>query len=133
MSKYTSFHFDKLVRDKALQDLMADGVLVQHQHLSNCEFPQKLKERMVQDTQDILNESNREIIIEKLADLKQVALSLMNELDIHEADIEKTRIHKSRKRGAFEKATYIEKVMVEKGSKHEQHFLSNPDRYPVFE
>lgn len=133
MSEFQSFYFDKLVRDNALQDLASEGVEVHHLFLSKNELILRLKERLSQDASDLLKEQDVDKLIEKLADMKQVALSLIHELGIHELEIERARIQKNQTRGSFEKGTFIEKIVVEKGSKYEAHFQRFPESYPTGE
>ena len=131
MGKYTSFKFAKLVRDKALQNLMAEGVLVQHEILPKGQMIKLLREKLLEEATEVAEEESREAIIEEMADLMQVVLTLMHELDINEGEVEQARIKKNRTTGAYEKALYIEKVMVEKGSDQEKHFLKQPHKYPI--
>ena len=131
MDKYTSFRVGKLVRDKALRNLEAEGVVVHHEILPKEQMIKLLKEKLVEEAIEVAEEEEREALIEEMADLKQVVLSLMHELGIHEGEIEGSRIRKSQTTGAFEKALYIEKVIVEKGSEQEKHFLKQPHKYPI--
>ena len=133
MSKYTTFKFDKMSRDHAIRDLTSKGIIVDHQLLPESEVVPKLMHKLVEEALEVAAETDREKIIEELADLKQIALSLMHALEINDREVEANRIDKTRRKGGYEQRIYIDTIQVMKGTSHEAHFLEQPHKYPILD
>jgi predicted house-cleaning noncanonical NTP pyrophosphatase (MazG superfamily) len=131
MVKYTSFKVAKLVRDKALENLTAEGALVDHEHLPRDKIELVLKDKILEEAREIIEGETKEAIAEEIADLMEVILTYMDHLSITREEVEAIRAEKTAKTGAFKNALYIQKITVEEGSLQEAHFLRQPHKYPV--
>ena len=131
MVKYTSFKVAKLVRDKALENLTAEGVLVYHQMLPKEQVELVLKDKILEEAKEVIEGGSKEAIAEEIADLMEVVLTYMDHLCISIEEVEAIRAKKNESTGAFKSALYIEKITVEQGSRQEQHFLRQPHKYPI--
>lgn len=131
MVKYTSFKFAKLVRDKAIENLVAEGAIVHHQVLSKEMVINVLKDKILEEANEIIEGGSKEAIVEEIADLMEVVMTFMDHLSISIDEVNAIRDKKNARTGSFKNALYIDKIVVQKGSPQEEHFLQQPHKYPI--
>lgn len=99
-------NYHKLVRDKIPAIIKANGGQLRSRVLSEAEYLPALIEKLGEEYEEFKQDQN----IEELADLQEVLLALCRALDITPADVERARVQKAERRGAFSKQIYLETV-----------------------
>lgn len=104
--------FNKLVRDGIPDAIASRGESVSVLKLEGEALITALRRKLVEETLEVLDARNTDEIVEELADVREVMLSLMGRLAISETDVESRRKLKEKKRGAFERALMLTKTNV---------------------
>ena len=125
------FEFKKLVRDKIVENVISAGHKPDWRILSDSEFIQELKKKIVEEASEVPRTNDPEEIVEELADIQEIIDSLLETLKVSKAEFEKIQKQKTKKRGSFKKRQYIDTVETsDKVTKWVQYYLDNPDKYP---
>ncbi len=98
--------YDKLIRDKIPEIIEADGKYCKIRVLSEDEFQQCLRAKLLEE----VNEFMEFPCIEEIADIMEVLDSLSKCLGSNLATVEKKRKQKHEERGGFEKKLFLEYV-----------------------
>ncbi len=101
----------KLVRDNIPQIIKdKDGnepkVTIAHDDKAYLNY---LLKKMVEESVEVQNHSDRQDLIAELADVKELTLTVMKLIGIPEDEIEKMRLLKKEKNGGFEKRYILER------------------------
>lgn len=97
--------YNKLVRDKIVDIIEADGRKAEYRILDNVEFRNELNKKLQEEVHEYLEDNN----VEELADIVEVIYGILNSMDVSIDDFEKIRLAKKEKRGAFAKKIFLEK------------------------
>lgn len=97
--------YNKLVRDKIVDIIEADGRKAEYRILDNVEFRNELNKKLQEEVHEYLEDNN----VEELADIVEVIYGILNSMDVSIDDFEKIRLAKKEKRGAFDKKIFLEK------------------------
>ena len=98
--------YNKLVRDKIVDIIKAEGRIVEYRILDENEYRQKLNKKLQEEVKEYLKDNN----VEELADIVEVIYGILNSMNVSIEDFEKIRINKQEKRGAFKKKIYLEEA-----------------------
>jgi len=98
--------YNKLVRDKIIDIIEADGRIAKYRILDANEYRQELNKKLQEEVKEYLEDNN----VEELADIVEVIYGILNSMDVSIKEFEKIRINKQEKRGAFEKKIYLEEA-----------------------
>jgi predicted house-cleaning noncanonical NTP pyrophosphatase (MazG superfamily) len=104
--------FHKLVRDKIPEAILAKGESVVVMRLTGEALIAALRRKLVEESLEVMDARTAEDVADELADVREVALSLMSRLGIAEADVESRRKSKAKARGAFDDALMLSKTAV---------------------
>ncbi len=98
--------FNKLVRDKIPQIIESNGEIAEIEILDDDRFLKELHKKLFEEAEEFVEEDSSE----ELADLMEVlyAIVRLRGLDLNE--VEKIRIEKAQKRGAFEKRIFLKET-----------------------
>ncbi len=99
--------FNKLVRDKIPELLDKNGGETETEILSEEKYIKCLYEKLGEECKEVIETKSREDLIEELADLYEVILSLIKVKNISMEEIETTRIQKREKRGGFDSKIFL--------------------------
>lgn len=99
------FH-NKLVRDKIPQIIEEAGHEYEIRILSEEEFKEKVREKLVEEAKELLNAENDELVNE-LADVLQLIESIAEIEGIEIKDVVEKRKKKEEKRGSFRKRIFL--------------------------
>lgn len=99
--------YRKLVRDNIPKIMIQNGANPITRILSNEEYLQELKKKLLEETNEFLESEN----IEELADIEEVILAILNAKKQTRETLEEIRLTKVRKRGAFTKRIFLEKEL----------------------
>lgn len=98
--------YNKLVRDKIPGIIEADGKKYDIEIASKAEHYELLKKKLVEETDEFLEDEN----LEELADAMEVLFSLAGSLGYEEEELLKKREDKGNERGGFKDGVILRKV-----------------------
>lgn len=98
--------YNKLVRDKIVDIIKAEGRIVEYRILDENEYRQELNKKLQEEVKEYLKDNN----VEELADIVEVIYGILTSMNVSIEDFEKIRINKQEKRGAFKKKIYLEEA-----------------------
>ncbi|MFA5022232.1 MAG: nucleoside triphosphate pyrophosphohydrolase [Patescibacteria group bacterium] len=98
--------YKKLVRDKIPEICRQEGGVPQYQVLNPKRFGQELKNKLLEEAQELVLAKPKEIKNE-IVDVYEVLLSLAKNSKISWQKIEKFRLEKNKKRGSFKKRYFL--------------------------
>ncbi|MCA9508537.1 MAG: nucleoside triphosphate pyrophosphohydrolase [Myxococcales bacterium] len=128
------FKQNKLWRDKAMALLESQGSRVNWRKLEQKEFQQCLKEKLLEESKEVVSASSLEQIVEELADVMEVIEAMAEAYEISMDDIITAKNNKKSKRGGFSDRIYVESTLHPEGSFGEKYCLADPQKYPeIFE
>lgn len=99
--------YNKLVRDKILEIIEADGLQYNARILEPKELLVEVKAKMIEEAKEFHGTDNVQESIEELADILELVHTAINALDVSYDELEAIREQKKAKRGGFEKAIYL--------------------------
>ena len=99
--------YNKLIRDKIPEIIAADNFIGRYKKLNKKEFKKALFEKIIEETTELSKVSNKNDLIEELADLQEILLALYENEKISVKEIELVRKAKLKKRGGF-----VKKIML---------------------
>lgn len=125
------FKFSKLVRDKIVNQIISAGDKPNWKVLTEQEYIQKLKDKIVEESLEIPGSDNKEETIKELADVQEIIDNLLDTLKISKKEFLKIQKEKNDKNGSFKMRHYIENVeTTDIVTKWVQYYLDNPNKYP---
>ena len=98
---YQKFKTNILVRDKMVEKMESDGILVDYKKLNQDGYINALRKKVVEEAQEVADEGDREKLIYELADLREIVQTLMNVLEITDSEISAAQNKKREKSGGF--------------------------------
>lgn len=129
----TLFLLNKLVRDKVIAQCETIGaVYTDWSSLEkNDEYRVALGEKIIEELQEVFQADSRENLIEELADVEEVWLSLKKLMQVSQKEIEEARTNKKQKKGGFENRAYVRYVKCEVDSQLYKKLIQDPKKHPV--
>jgi predicted house-cleaning noncanonical NTP pyrophosphatase (MazG superfamily) len=121
---------NKLWRDKIPALLEATGSIIQMQPLSDEAYDLQLKNKLIEETQEIIAATNKQEIMYECADLLETLDALYALHAISEADVKAIQEQKRAERGGFFERKFVSTVQHQPGSFGEKYCLANPEKYP---
>jgi predicted house-cleaning noncanonical NTP pyrophosphatase (MazG superfamily) len=107
--------FNKLVRDKIPEILEKNGAKPETQILDDSTYLKLLDEKLLEECKEVINAEDSNSKIEELADILEVIRAIFDTLNVTFEQIEKVRLEKQEKRGAFKSKILLKSaVIVEK-------------------
>jgi predicted house-cleaning noncanonical NTP pyrophosphatase (MazG superfamily) len=98
--------YNKLVRDKIPQIIKDKGVTATIHIASKKEYEEKLREKLLEETKEYLEEP----CAEELADILEVVYALASLLGLESSELEEIRRDKELKRGGFKERIILERT-----------------------
>lgn len=120
----------KLVRDNIPKLNKKLGIGVKARKLAKDELASSLIEKFVEEAAELQNSSNNKQRIKELADLQQIIDDLIVVLGLSEDDVLNKQSDISMKAGRFLDGQYVEYLDVPAGTKWDQYYAKEPDRFP---
>ena len=127
---YQKFRTNILVRDKMVEKMEAEGILVDYKKLNEKDYENALREKVIEEAQEVASEKNRENLIYELADLLEVAQTLADTLGITVSEILEARNKKWKKSGGFSKKHFTNFVEIKNDNPAIEYYLKRPKKYP---
>jgi predicted house-cleaning noncanonical NTP pyrophosphatase (MazG superfamily) len=104
--------FNKLVRDRIPESIVARGESVVLMRLEGEALISALRRKLVEESLEVLDAKNSDQIVEELADVKEVMLAITSRLDISDQKVEAARKRKGKSRGVFDSALMLARTAV---------------------
>ena len=98
--------YNKLVRDKILEIIEANGQQSTHKILEDDEFAEVLTKKLFVEDQEYKKDRNTD----ELADIIEVVYALAKLHGCTPEQLEQIRLDKAQKRGGFDKKIFLEEV-----------------------
>ena len=95
--------YKKLVRDKIIDIIKANGENPKYYTLTENEYLQELNKKLLEEVNEYLQDGN----VEELADVQEVMNAILSVKGVSQDSFEETRNQKVKKRGAFNKRIYL--------------------------
>jgi len=129
MKRYT---FDKLIRSKLPARMRKEGVILNTEILSDENYIKQLKNKIVEEANEVVEASNIEDIKTELADVLEVIHALASANDIEMSEVENTRLKKRQVNGYFHPSCYVHYIEVEQDNSKVIEYLENKNRPYLF-
>jgi predicted house-cleaning noncanonical NTP pyrophosphatase (MazG superfamily) len=121
---------NKLGRDKGLTSFKAQNVIPTYRLLKGEELGSALKDKLIEESQEVKEANNQQELISELADVLEVINGICKVYNISMNDIEPVKAQKYQERGGFEHGFYLEAVEMEENNSRIEHFRKSPEKYP---
>lgn len=125
------FKIEKLVRDNSGRVIEQRGDTVFERILTqDNEYLALLKEKLREESTEIINAQNKSELIEEIADVLEVMYAFASLYEFTMEDVEKKRIEKQATYGGFKGRVYAQWVEAHEGGQTYQKMMANPEKYP---
>lgn len=98
---------NKLVRDKILEIIVAQGLSYNAKVLEEQELLIEIKKKLFEEVKEFDEATDTKEAIEELADMLELIHAALPAYNVSFEDLEKVRLEKKEKRGGFEKGLYL--------------------------
>lgn len=122
------YQFDKLIRSKLPARMINEGVIINSTKLSEAEYVMQLKNKIVEESEEVLLASSRENLKTELADVLEVIHALAEVTGLDMQEIEESRLEKRAVNGHFQADNYIHYIEVAKDNHKVIEYLNDKDR-----
>ncbi|HUB93179.1 MAG TPA: nucleoside triphosphate pyrophosphohydrolase [Verrucomicrobiae bacterium] len=123
------FRFNKLVRDKIVEQQIASGAKPKYRILDHDEHVKFLVDKIIEESKEIVDASKEEMAGE-IADVQQAIDDLIEKLGLTRDAVVRAQHKKNVKAGAFARGFYVDHVEVMDDNEWVAYYRKNPDRYP---
>ncbi len=128
--KRRKFRQNKLWRDKTIEKVKKEGAVLHMQKLTEGEFDVQLRRKLCEESQEVLETSTQEELIDELGDMYEVIDALCELHGLDKEIIKARRAQKRAERGDYSGRQFVTAVEYPEGSYGEQCCLEEPDMYP---
>lgn len=129
--KIYRFKMEKLVRNKSLERWIANGAQAETRTLSQTEFRQCLKDKVVEEAHEIATAPSPEELCKELADMCEVIDALCAAYNIKKEDVLTTQAAIRAERGGFDARLYASSIRTPEGNWITKHLQQQPEKYPL--
>ncbi|HJD57589.1 nucleoside triphosphate pyrophosphohydrolase [Candidatus Tisiphia endosymbiont of Ptychoptera albimana] len=130
MTERYCFKIDKLIRDLVPGIMRSRGVSVFERSMKEDEHIQRLKDKLLEETQEVIEAKTLDEVSEELADLLEVIFALGKEYNLSMEQIETKRLVKKQQNGGFDNRIYSSHIEMSSDNKDISYFLARPEKYP---
>lgn len=102
--------YNKLVRDKILEIIEADGKKYSSRILTDKEYAEHLAKKFMEEAQELLEAGEDDDVLGELSDIVELVHAKLKLVNKSWEDMEKIRIKKLDSRGGFSKKIFLESV-----------------------
>ncbi|MBS0412108.1 MAG: nucleoside triphosphate pyrophosphohydrolase [Proteobacteria bacterium] len=133
MSRILRFRVGKLIRDRLVAIMRADGLNTFERALPLPDFRAALAAKLVEEAHEVAAAETRADLVEELADVAEVLLALTDAHGITAAEVEAARQAKRAAKGGFDGRVWNAAVAAPEGSPALDYYLARPQLYPLEE
>ena len=130
MTERYCFKIDKLIRDLVPGIMRSRGVSVFERSMKEDEHIQRLKDKLLEETQEVIEAKTLDEVSEELADLLEVIYALGKEYNLSMEQVETKRLVKKQQNGGFDNRIYSSHIEMSSDNKDISYFLARPEKYP---
>ncbi len=130
MTQEHVFFVGKLIRDKVCEIDRALGITPCERVMEIDEYAERLKEKLIEEANEVIEASSEEELIVELADLMEVMYAIAATKNFTPQDIENARIAKKLERGGFEGRVFNSHTFVKADHPEIAYFRASPHKYP---
>jgi len=102
--------YNKLIRDKIPEVIEDSGKSYKIRKLDDREYLEKVKEKIIEETNELVESKSRVDIINEIADVYEIIEALMDIKKITPSEVSKVKENKKVSRGAFDKKLLLIEV-----------------------
>ncbi len=124
------FRVQKLIRDRLPAIMRAQGLQVFDRRLNDAEFIAALKDKLVEEAQEVGAATSQDDLIDELADVMEVIAALADASGVTAGEIEARRQAKRAERGGFDERVFNAAVEARDGLPAAEYYLARPMHYP---
>lgn len=124
------FRVQKLIRDRLPAIMRAQGLQVFDRRLNDAEFIAALKDKLVEEAQEVGEATSQDDLIDELADVMEVIAALADASGVTAGEIEARRQAKRAERGGFDERVFNAAVEARDGLPAAEYYLARPMQYP---
>lgn len=99
--------YNKLIRDKILEIIEADGLAYNSRVLKPEEHLTEIKSKLFEEVKEFDETTNKEDAIEEMADVLELLHAALKVYDTDFTELESVRVKKKEKRGGFDEGLYL--------------------------
>lgn len=127
------FKFEKLVRDKIVENIIKGGDKPNHHKLKDKAYIEELKKKLLEEAIEVPREKDPKELVKEIADVQEVIDNLLAVLKVSKRKLKELQKIKNAKAGSFKKQLFVKHVEVQEDSKWLNYYLASPDKYPEIE
>lgn len=124
------FRVQKLIRDRLPAIMRAQGLKVFDHRLNDAEFVTALKDKLLEEAQEVVAAVGQADLIEELADVMEVIAALADASGVPLQAVEERRRAKRAERGGFDERVFNAAVEARDGLPAAEYYLARPTQYP---
>lgn len=99
--------YNKLVRDEIPRIIIESGKVCNSKVLSSEEYTLELRKKMIEEAKELVDCETKDEAIEELADIYELIEAILKNEKIDWLEVQKKRIQKNIKKGAFEDRQFL--------------------------
>ena len=104
--------YKKLIRDKIPEIIKKDNAVPKISILSQKRFIKELKRKIFEEAEELKTAKNKDEIINELADISEILLTIAKTEKINWKRIEQKRKMKLKERGGFKKKLFLNEIRL---------------------
>ena len=124
------FRVQKLIRDRLPAIMRAQGLQVFDRRLNDAEFIVALKDKLLEEAQEVGAATSQVDLIDELADVMEVIAALADASGVPLQAVEERRQAKRAERGGFAERVFNAAVEARDGLPAAEYYLARPMQYP---
>ena len=97
------FHYNKLVRDKIIENIKRKGHDCKYRELGKEEYKKELDNKLLEEAQEVIEAHSAE----EIGDLMEVLQAIMREHQISYEEVQRAMKQKRTKNGAFDSRLFL--------------------------
>lgn len=122
------YQFNKLIRNKLQDRMKKEGVIVNSTQLTIDQYIHQLKNKIIEEAQEVAEAKTLENLITELADVMEVIHAITEVCKVNMVEIELARLKKRDINGYFTVDDYVNYIDVALDNHKVIEYLENKDR-----
>lgn len=128
--KTVKFRCKKLVRDNIPEILAGKNIKIEQKILEdNEEYLEAIKEKLIEESKELLQAKTHNEIVGELADILEVYSSILKAYNLSHTEVEQIALKKNQEKGGFAKKILVYSFELEENNPAIEHYLSQPEKY----
>lgn len=119
------YQFNKLIRSNLPDHMEKEGVFVNSETLATKEYIKQLKNKIIEEANEVVESTTIEELQIELADVIEVIHALAEASGVSISDIEEARVKKRQEKGGFHPSCYVHDIKVAKDNHKVIEYLEN--------